>query len=203
MIMKGRAALRLPVSGVLALALLSAATLPTWAAGSQMPTPPTSPVVVAVDVPPASAAPPPTQAKAIVPVIQGPPPQPLPPPVYVAPPVHAEQHEIAVSIARQTESQPPPPPPPQPVQTVPPPRMKADVFWLTKSKPLPAEGEQLLEAFHRDIEARREALIKELQALQDKYTKAGSLDEAIAIRDFLRSGQPGKYAVKKPLLMKR
>ena len=71
-----------------------------------------------------------------------------------------------------------------------------------------------MEAFERDVEeiqreaerkseARREALVKELEALQDKYTKSGQLDEAIVIRDYLRSGQPGKYFIKRQALIKR
>jgi hypothetical protein len=72
---------------------------------------------------------------------------------------------------------------------------------------LPAEGQQLLETFEREIDeiqremerkrdARREALVSELQALQDKFAKAGQLDEAVAIRDYLRSGEPGKVVTK-------
>jgi hypothetical protein len=69
---------------------------------------------------------------------------------------------------------------------------------------LPPEGEQLLEAFQCDVEARREALVKELQALQEKYTKAGQLDEAVTIRNYLRAGQPGKYLLtKRPASTKR
>ena len=34
--------------------------------------------------------------------------------------------------------------------------------------------------------------VKALQDLQDKYTKAGKLDEAVAIRDYLRAGGPGR-----------
>ena len=79
---------------------------------------------------------------------------------------------------------------------------------------LPADGQQLLEAFEADTkaiqeeanqktEARRAAAIKSLEALQDRYTKDGKLDEAIAIRDYLRAGGPGAgpgrriYAIKR------
>jgi beta-lactamase regulating signal transducer with metallopeptidase domain len=50
------------------------------------------------------------------------------------------------------------------------------------------------EAIEREIDAkvqaRKETLTKELQALQEQYTKAGKLDEAIAIRDYLKAGGP-------------
>jgi hypothetical protein len=42
------------------------------------------------------------------------------------------------------------------------------------------------------IEARREAVIRSLEALQDEYTKAGKLDEAVAVRDYLKAGGPGR-----------
>ena len=88
------------------------------------------------------------------------------------------------------------------------------VYVLKTKSALPEEGKQLLEAFERDVEdiqrevqlkteTRREALVKELEALQEKYTKAGQLDEVIVIRDYLRSGQPGKYFIKRQALIKR
>jgi hypothetical protein len=43
----------------------------------------------------------------------------------------------------------------------------------------------------KKIVTRREALAKELQDLQERYTKAGKLEEAIAIRDYIRAGMPG------------
>jgi hypothetical protein len=68
--------------------------------------------------------------------------------------------------------------------------------------PLPDGGQQLLDGFTSDreaiqreadqkIQARREALVKAFEALQEEYTKAGKLDEAIAIRNYLRAGLPG------------
>jgi len=67
---------------------------------------------------------------------------------------------------------------------------------------LPADGQDLVKAFEVQreailkevdpkIAASRDAAIKSLQALQDKYTKEGKLDEAVAIRDYLRAGGPG------------
>ncbi len=70
---------------------------------------------------------------------------------------------------------------------------------------LPADGKQLVEAFEKDrqaieeeietkVDLRREELVKALEALQEQYTKAGKLDEAVAIRDYLRTGQVGRDA---------
>lgn len=66
---------------------------------------------------------------------------------------------------------------------------------------LPAEGQQLVQTYDTDVaaihkeieqkvEARRQAAIKSLEALQEQLTKAGKLDEAVAIRDYLRAGGP-------------
>ena len=71
-----------------------------------------------------------------------------------------------------------------------------------KPEALTDEGQKLvtdystdLEAIQKEmqakLEARREAVIQSLQALQDQYTKAGKLDEAVAIRDYLKAGGPG------------
>ena len=43
----------------------------------------------------------------------------------------------------------------------------------------------------KKIATRREALANEFQDLQERYTKAGKLEEATAIRDFIRAGMPG------------
>ena len=66
---------------------------------------------------------------------------------------------------------------------------------------LTEDGQKLIQGFEADreaiqkevdqkIQARREAVIKELERLQDQYAKAGKLDEAVAIRDYLRAGGP-------------
>jgi len=51
------------------------------------------------------------------------------------------------------------------------------------------------ESIQKEMEAKlaalRGAVIQSLQALQDQYTKAGKLDEAVAIRDYLKAGGPG------------
>ena len=80
----------------------------------------------------------------------------------------------------------------------------ARAYTLTQKLPnLPGDGRQLVEGYNaarqaiqqeadRKIEERRETVVKALEALQDQYTKAGKLDEAMAIRDFLRAGGPGR-----------
>lgn len=174
MVMKGRAPVRLSLAGLLALAVMAAATLPAWATGSQQPPPP---------------PPPPQAALAPKPSPQGQPPPPPPPAVKGQP--------------APAPLPPPPPPPPKPAeyklrQAVP--ARNWTVF--ARQAELPAEGRQLLEKYETEREAirqeiekriaeRREALIKSLQDLQDQYTKAGKLDEAVAIRDFLKAGGPG------------
>jgi beta-lactamase regulating signal transducer with metallopeptidase domain len=178
MVMKGSAPLRLSLAGLLGLALMAAATLPAWATGPQQQPPP---------------PPPPPRAAPASKASQGQPP-PAPPPAVKGQPAPAPQP-------------PPPPPPPKPAeyklrQAVPAKNWTVSV----RQAELPAEGRQLLEKYETDREAirqevekriteRREALTKALQDLQDQYTKAGKLDEAVAIRDYLRSGGPGRDGV--------
>jgi beta-lactamase regulating signal transducer with metallopeptidase domain len=68
---------------------------------------------------------------------------------------------------------------------------------------LPPEGQKLLQqqqaedaAARREFEqaqaARRERLIGQLRELQDRLTKDGKLDEAVAVRDYLRAIQPDR-----------
>ena len=112
--------------------------------------------------------------------------------------------------ATQALPLPPPPPPPPPSAQTPQPtrRVATPPRYLLKelTRPdLPADGKQLVEAFEKDRQAiheeaerkldlRREELVKALEALQEQYTKAGKLDEAVAIRDYLRTGQVGRDA---------
>jgi beta-lactamase regulating signal transducer with metallopeptidase domain len=163
MIMRGRAPLRLPLAGLLALVLMAAVTLPGWASGLQQQPPPPPP-------PPAPQVAKPTpQAKPEKPKPEMPPPPPLPPPAPQARPRTA------------------------------PIRYQLQEVWIGEPSPanLPADGRQLVETFNADRRAiqqeaekriveRREALVKALQDLQEQYTKAGKLDEAVAIRDYLR-----------------
>ena len=203
MIMKGRVPLRLPLAGVFTIALIAAATLPAWATGQQTAPPPpppspASPVVQAVPAPPTRAVKPPSvpapPSRRSVPVLTQAQPPP-PPPVLV---LRDERTSVPV--------QPSTPSAPQDVrkQTTPPvktvaPTWKVTPFFNTMN--LPAEGKELVQTYDADVaaiykeieqkaEARRQAAIKSLEALQDQLTKAGKLDEAVAIRDYLRGGGP-------------
>ena len=62
----------------------------------------------------------------------------------------------------------------------------------TQVKSYQAERDALQQEIDRKLEAKRADLTKSLQALQDSYTKAGKLDEAIAIRDYIRSLTDGR-----------
>jgi hypothetical protein len=165
MIMQGRAPLRLTRVGFLSLLLVAAATLPGWASASQNPPPP----------------PPPPRPVAVA--------QPAPPP----PPARAKIDPVVVQTVV----------PPKPVKV----NIVGPIFknFVVRVAPdnLPEDGRSLLEGFETDraaiereaeqrVEARRQELITSLEALQDQYTKAGKLDEAVAIRDFLRATLAGK-----------
>ena len=184
MIMKGRTSLRLPWVGLCCLALVAAATLPAWASAQQ---PPPAP-----------------QPAAPVPVLIQEPPPPAPPTRAVPPP------KVPL-VTRKFQDVPKVGSPPRPVKAAPMPRFYA--FNLRKDA-LPADGQQLLEALDADLkaiqeeaaqktEARRASATKALEALQEQYTKAGKLDEAVAIRDYLRAGGPGsklpyaRYVIKR------
>lgn len=177
MIMNGRASLRLPSAGLVSLALLAAATLPAWATGtdhdSQQQTQPATQIQVAQ-----------TQSEQ---------PKSKPPDKPEAKPVIKEQkpatrrvsikegHLPAVWIQKGEST---------------------TRYWLhAQPETLTSDGQKLVTDYSADldaiqkemeakIEARRAAVIQSLQALQDQYTKAGKLDEAIAIRDYLKAGGP-------------
>ena len=66
---------------------------------------------------------------------------------------------------------------------------------------LPEPARALADAFSKDQQtylaemlqktaARREVFTTEMQRLQDELTKAGNLDDAVAIRDYLRMAAP-------------
>ena len=168
MIMKGRAPLHLPGAGLLCLAVLAAASLPAWAASEQQPPAPPVPVVV-----------------------QSEPPKPPSPATVPVPAVRVRQ-------LRQAQ----PTSPPQPVPKVVTPRtVKFASVDVKRQANLPADGRQLLERFDADrtaiereadqkVEALRAELVKTLENLQAEYTKAGKLDEALAVREYLRIGPP-------------
>lgn len=74
-------------------------------------------------------------------------------------------------------------------------------FFPAKGK-LPEDGQKLLETFESDreviqaeadkkVEERWAVVVKSLENLQTQYAKEGKLDEAVAIRDYLRAGGPG------------
>ena len=74
------------------------------------------------------------------------------------------------------------------------------------TKNLPEDARKVVEAgaaeeaairadIQRQIDAKHAETVKRLEALQDEYTKAGKLDEALAIRDFLRSPAGIKYGL--------
>ena len=198
MIMKGRAPLRLPFAGLLTLALISAATLPTWATGQQSAPPPPPPAAVSA-----------TQASPPAPAIASKPSQAAPPaPAIKTAPARAPKvvdETVPVPQASQErqavrKDQSAPPPPPKVVTAVP---ARNVTYFAAHSAKLPEDGQQLLKTYEADvdaiykeldpkIEARRQTAIKALEALQEQYTKAGKLDEAVAIRDYLRAGGPRK-----------
>jgi beta-lactamase regulating signal transducer with metallopeptidase domain len=192
MIMQGRAPLRLTRVGLLSLTLVAAATLPGWASAAQNPPPPPAPqapvpVVVPALLPPQAPLP-------VVAPAQLPPKEPVPvvvpeqlPPLTVA----------AVPVTAQTVS---PPPVPRGYILRKPVTPGAWGFLVTSD--LPDDGQELVQGFETDreaiereaeqrVEARRQELVKALEALQDRYARAGQLDEAVAIRDYLRAGLPG------------
>jgi hypothetical protein len=85
--------------------------------------------------------------------------------------------------------------------TTPRPTQRAAFTYLPAATELTDEGQKLVEKFNTQreaiqkeidakVEAERQATIKQLQALQDQYAKAGKLDEAVAIRDYLKAGGP-------------
>ena len=81
------------------------------------------------------------------------------------------------------------------------PTHRAGFSYFAAATELTEEGQKLVEKFvaqreaiqkevDAKVEAERQATIKQLQALQDQYAKAGKLDEAVAIRDYLKAGGP-------------
>ena len=180
MIMKGRAPVRLSLGALLAIALVAGATLPAWALGAaQQTTPPAvkAPPTVAQTAPPAAKTPP-TVVPSTAPA----------PPAKTRPPREAQTPKTAPAVAIK------------------------EVTWYPSGERaaarLPADGLELVQGFDKErtamledaqkkVEARRAEIIKSLEALQDQYAKAGKLDEAVAIRDYLRAGGPsptGRFA---------
>lgn len=83
-------------------------------------------------------------------------------------------------------------------------RPEWSVSYPVHAAKLPADGQELLKKFDADreaieqeadkkVQARRAEFVKALEALQDQYTKAGKLDEAVAIRDYIKAGAGANY----------
>ena len=209
MIMKGRAPLRLPWAGLIALAIVAVATLPAWATGNgddQQPAPAAQVAQKPTPTPTPAPAPATTQVK----------PQPEPKPAtavaptrHVTPTPTATTH-VAVPVERHVQVTRTPGPP-RPVEVTPWPQGQVPVWtdpqhrptftFFTNPTALTEEGQKLVESFtsareaiqkeaDAKVESERQAVIKRLQALQDEYAKAGKLDEAVAIRDYLKAGGP-------------
>jgi beta-lactamase regulating signal transducer with metallopeptidase domain len=211
MIMKGRAPLRLPWAGFIALAAVAMATLPAWASvnNDQQPAPAAvvaqqpTPVPVVVPAPaqakPQSTPPAPPVAPTVTPTRRvtpagRPPVEGVPVATHqVAPAQETPQATRHVAIT--------PAPRAQERVTTPRPTHRAGFSYFTAATELTEEGQKLVEKFvaqreaiqkevDAKVEAERQATIKQLQALQDQYAKAGKLDEAVAIRDYLKAGGP-------------
>lgn len=171
MIMKGHIPVRLPRIGVASVIALGAIALPAWA---QRP-------FDAAQGRPQTATTVTTTAPVVtsVPVVA----------VEIAP-EPMQDRRVAVrrpSIATTVQQ--------APVSRVMPQRMQ-----------LPDEAQKIFDKYagqeaqvRKELEAKlqeqKAALIKELQALQDSYTKAGKLDEAVAIRDRIRQVQAAPVGV--------
>ena len=186
MIMKGRVPVRLSWMGFSIVALMAAATLPAWATGPQA-NPPKPPAV-------------PTQKVPVVVEIKAEEPKDVRVVVRkdgTVVPVVVEKEKGALI---QTSVKP------KPVEKKVVAVAPKETYTLSverKRRPdLPTDGQELLKSYDADhealqqelekkIAARREALTRQFQALQDRYTKEGKLDEAVAIRDYIRAGMPG------------
>jgi beta-lactamase regulating signal transducer with metallopeptidase domain len=182
MIMKGRSPLRLPFVGLCALGLVASASLPAWATAQQPPPPPT----------PAQVTPPAAPARQVPP-----PPQPARRELRTPPTVTRQvpPRPAARTVTREQVA---------PHVTVARPSTPVHATWIMRGHVpanMPEDGKAILEAFNKEQEAiqleadrktaaSREAVTKSLQDLQDRYTKDGKLDEAVAIRDYLRAGGP-------------
>ena len=178
MIMNGRASLRLPSAGLVSLALLAAATLPAWATGTDNDSQQHPQAAKQIQVEQK------TQAEQ---------PKPKPPDKPESKPAVKEQKSPTRTVSIKGE--------PPSVTWI----QKGDFtarYWVhAQPETLTDEGQKLVKDYSADfdaiqkelqakMEARREEVVRSLQALQDQYTKAGKLDEAIAIRDYLKAGGP-------------
>ena len=194
MIMQGRAPLRLSLAGLFSLVIVAAATLPAWATEDQQATQAPQ-AVAAAQVRPSTTAPQPAKATSQAPQTK-PATVPVParaattrPAQHPAPAVeHRGVYDLHVTEAVAAQERP------RYATT----KQHELYYWVT-AKPLPADGQKLLQGFETDrdaiqkeadqkIDARKANLVKQLTDLQNEYAKAGKLDEAVAIRDYIRSG---------------
>lgn len=195
MIMKGRAPLRLPLLGLFALAIIAGATLPAWATtdqqqAQQQAQQPQQPAKVQPATPAKTSPSAPASAKPAQ-TTQKPAPATQPAkPVTVIETRQVTRPEVRekVEIVDWTQKQ------------------NVHLSWAMSTADLPEDGKKLLQSFETDrealeqehdrkIKAREDELMKALQALQDQYTKAGKLDEAVAVRDYIRAGGPNHPVV--------
>jgi len=208
MIMQGRAPLRLSIAGLVAVAVMALATLPAWATGQQQTTPvPVSPAVVPQQSTPSTVKPvtvqpttAPAPAQTGTPIVVK--------PVTAPASMKSIQTVAPVTVVQQGTLKP------VMVTTTPEAGWHTGDYWIASPQvkvqhpsmvhlnsggDLPADGQELLKKFDADreaiqqeadkkVEARRADFVKALQALQDQYTKAGKLDEAVAIRDYIKAG---------------
>ena len=196
MIMKGRVPVRLSWMGFSIVALMAVATLPAWATGPQS-NPPT---------------PPPTVPTQNVPVVVE---KKVEQPKDVRVVVRKDGTLVPVVVDQEKKVgivQTPVKPKDEKVIVTPDWRRNY-TLTMKRRQDLPVEGEDLLKGYEADrkaldeeldkkVAARRAVLEKAFADLQEKYTKAGKLDEAVAIRDFIKAGMPGlenpvRYWIKK------
>jgi hypothetical protein len=108
--------------------------------------------------------------------------------------VQAGRPTVAAAQARQTVARPttpattPPTPAPAPAQGLP-----SDAQEVMKE--FESQQAEIRRNSETAIAQQRQQVIEKLQALQDTYTRAGKLDEAVAVRDQLRRIQGNAPAV--------
>ncbi|HEX5069726.1 MAG TPA: M56 family metallopeptidase [Vicinamibacterales bacterium] len=209
MIMQGRAPLRLSIAGLVALAVFALATLPAWATGQQ---PATTAVLVPSAQQPATPVPVTPATQQPLPVVKPTVHVQQTAPVVVKPTnvpvvVTSGQAPTPVTVVHQVKpgnvpvivSKPIVPLHPVTLRETMPAVVQGGMVHVLGGGALPADGQEMLKKFEADrdviqqeadkkIEARRAEFVKQLQALQDQYTRAGKLDEAVAIRDYIKAG---------------
>jgi hypothetical protein len=207
MIMKGRAPLRLPSVGVFTLAVLAMVALPGWATRAAEETPQQPQAAQSTARAPetttsAKPTPVPARAQTVRPTkehtvsIAVPQAELARPQTFtVAPLAHDQKltRFVTALLDQQTESP----------KVILGPQLRKQARWVEITA-MTDEAQNLVKGFDADrdaiqkeanakVQARRDAAIKDLEALQDQYAKAGKLDEAVAIRNFLKAGGPSQH----------